>query len=99
MKNKKIIIIVICIVAVILFGYFGYVFFIEFNKNNYDAEKYTFKDCDEVVIFLKNIYDTDEVKILSNSNGICEVEGKSQDGEVYKYKFDENAKLLLSEEE
>lgn len=99
MKNKKIIIIIACMAILMLLSYFGYEFFFNLNKNNYDAEKYVFKDCNQVVTFLKNINDTDDVIILSNSNGKCNLECKTSDGEIYKYSFDENTKLLLSNDD
>ena len=100
--NKKIVIIIM-IIAVILLGV-GFVFIfknIDNNKNTLDpdtyvAEEHIFQSPDEVVVFLKNIYNSDNVEIVENDGGIAKIKAVDGEGTVYNYEFDIDNRLLNS---
>lgn len=100
--NKKIVIIIM-IIAVILLGV-GFVFILNDKDNNkntldpdtYVAEEHIFQSPDEVVVFLKNIYNSDNVEIVENDGGIAKIKAVDGEGTVYNYEFDIDNRLLNS---
>ena len=100
--NKKIVIIIM-IIAVILLGV-GFVFIFKNKDNNkntldpdtYVAEEHIFQSPDEVVVFLKNIYNSDNVEIVENDGSIAKIKAVDGEGTVYNYEFDIDNHLLNS---
>lgn len=100
--NKKIVIIIM-IIAVILLGV-GFVFILNDKDNNkntldpdtYVAEEHIFQSPDEVVVFLKNIYNSDNVEIVENDGSIAKIKAVDNEGTVYNYEFDIDNHLLNS---
>ena len=100
--NKKIVIIIM-IIAVILLGV-GFVFILNDKDNNkntldpdtYVAEEHIFQSPDEVVVFLKNIYNSDNVEIVENDGSIAKIKAVDGEGTVYNYEFDIDNRLLNS---
>lgn len=103
--NKKLIIIII-VLAVILLGV-GAVFMIsdkDKNRNSLDpdtyvAEEHVFQSPDEVVKFLKNLYDSDDVEIVENDGKVAKIKAVHSDGTIYNYEFDIEKQLLDSIDE
>ena len=111
MKNKNILIIALFIVAVVVLG-IGGIFLLKDNNVNqkkdinntlkeedYVADDYVFNGADDVVTFLKNIYDSDKVEITSCDDKICKIKAETNDGTIYDYTYDLVDKLLLSDDE
>lgn len=91
------------IIAVILLGV-GFVFILNNKDNNkntldpdtYVAEEHIFQSPDEVVVFLKNIYNSDNVEIVENDGSIVKIKAVDGEGTVYNYEFDIDNHLLNS---
>lgn len=103
---KKKLILIIAVIAVVLLGVGVVVIFGEKEDNKYTldpdtyvAEDYVFQGPEEVVVFLKNIYNSDDVEIVENDGNVAKIKAVDSDGTVYNYEFDINDKLLNSIDE
>ena len=100
MNKKKIPVIIIFVVALILLGV-GAIFMFGGSKekntldpDTYVAEEHIFQEPDEVVTFLKNIYKSDNVEIVSNDGTICKIKAVDSEGNVFNYEYDIKNHLL-----
>ena len=89
--NKKKIIINLFFFSIILFLVFGVMLIYKnkftINENNYEKKAKSFNNCDEVVYFLNNLYESDNAKIVVKTDEYCDVEAYSNEEEIYKYRF------------
>lgn len=102
MKKNKIIIIVMFIAAVTLLTVGG---FLSLNKEktikeeDYNPDEYVFKSSDEVVDFLSNIYDSDDVEVVSLDGSECMIKAIDKNGIEYNYVYENDTHLLNVVEE
>ena len=99
MKHRKLIIGIISVAIVCIILFIVSVFVFDISEENYDADKHIFKDCDEVVIFMRNLYNTKNILVVSNSDNTCLVEAKISKNETYKYEYNYDTQLLLPVDE
>lgn len=105
MKNKKIVFMVtgVFLFTLLILG----VFFMPDGKNNNESkvnlkedkdypDEHLFKTCDEVVLFMSNLYNSKDVEIISENDGVCDIVAKVDEEFTYKYRFDTNTRLLSS---
>ncbi len=108
MKNKRTLIIIFLIISIV---FLCIVFLFDINTNNDKNNNYIiteeeflaadteFKNIDEVIEFLSNLYNSDDVKVVSNDGTICKIKAVLNDGTTYNYIYEIDSHSLNVDDE